>query len=80
MSDAVRARNETLNALGGRVFDVLVIGGGLAGQFQAVVEVAIHGENPGAIDGGLGELAQRDLAAGYQHGAGDPGSGRVGGG
>src|SRR3954466_12213500 len=31
MSDAVRARNETLSALGGRVFDVLVIGGGVTG-------------------------------------------------
>ena len=31
MSDAIRARTEAIAALGGRVFDVLVIGGGITG-------------------------------------------------
>ena len=57
-----------------------VLGGQLPGQFQAVVERAVHLEQPGPVHQRLGELADGDLAPRHQHRAGEPGPRRVGGG
>ena len=48
-----------------------VVGGDLAGQFQAVVEVAVDLQDLGAVHDGLRQLAHRDLALRDQHRAGD---------
>ncbi len=47
---------------------------------EGVVEVAADLEDAGAVDQGLGELAEGDVAVGDQHGAGEAGACRVGGG
>ena len=47
-------------------------------QSHAVVEVALDLQHPGAVDHGLGQLAEGDLAVGNQHETGDAGTGRVG--
>ena len=52
----------------------------LAGQREAVVEVALDLQQLGAVHERLGELAHRDLALRHEHGAGEPGAGGVGGG
>ena len=44
--------------------------GGLAGQLEAVVEVAVDLEDARAVGERLGQLAQRDLALRHQHRAG----------
>src|SRR6185437_6045091 len=58
----------------------VVVGGGLAGELQAVVEVAVDREDPGPVRHGLRELAQRDLALWHENGAGQARAGGVGGG
>ncbi len=50
----------------------------LAGDLEAVVEVAVDLDQLRAVHHGLGELARGDLALRDQHRAGDPGRGRVG--
>ena len=52
--------------------------GGLAREFETVVEVALHLDDLGAAHDRLGELAHRDLSFGNQDGAGDTGAGGVG--
>ena len=52
--------------------------GELAGQGEAVVEVAVDLEQGRAVRDGLAELAHRDLAVGHEHGARHPGLGGVG--
>jgi hypothetical protein len=48
-----------------------IVGGELAGQLQAVVEVAIDLNDLRAVHDRLGKLAHRDLALRHQHRAGD---------
>ena len=52
----------------------------LADDGQGLVEVAPDLEHPGAVDEGLGQLAEGDVAVGDEHGAGQAGPGGVGGG
>ncbi len=51
----------------------------LPGDVQAVVEVAVHLQQRGAVRDGLAQLAHGDLAFGNQHGALQAGRGGVGG-
>ena len=53
------------------------VGGELAGQLQAVVEVAVDLDDLRAVHDRLRELAHRDLALRDQHRAGDAGAGRI---
>ena len=57
-----------------------VVLGELAGQLQAVVEVALDLQQPCAVRQRLRHLAERDLALRHQHGADHPGAHGVGGG
>ena len=52
----------------------------LAGQREAVVEVALDLQQLGAVHERLGQLAHRDLALRHEDGAGDAGARGVGGG
>ena len=54
------------------------VGGHFAGEFQAVIEVAVNLDDLGAVHNRLRELAHRDLALRYQDRAGDAGARRVG--
>src|SRR6185437_13821050 len=56
-----------------------VVDGQLAGQLEAVVERPVDLQQLRAVNQRLGELADRDLALGDEHGAGQAGPGRVGG-
>src|SRR5207248_6433022 len=51
-----------------------IVDRGLAGQLEAIVEVAVDLQDPRAVQDGLRELAHRDLALGHQDGAGEPGA------
>ena len=54
---------------------------GVVGDFlhqpHAVIEVALNLQHLGAMNHGLRQLAERDLAVGNQHEAGDAGAGRI---
>ena len=50
-----------------------VVGGELAGDVEAVVEVALHLQQLGVVRDGLAELAHRDLALGHEHDGRDAG-------
>ena len=52
----------------------------LADERERVVEVAADRDHPRAVHQRLGELADRDLALGHDHGAAHPGPRGVGGG
>ena len=52
----------------------------LADEPQGIVEIAVDGDDVGAVHEGLGELAHRDFAGGQQDDAGDAGARGVGGG
>ncbi|MFL5874098.1 MAG: hypothetical protein ACJ75T_11605 [Solirubrobacterales bacterium] len=56
-----------------------VLLGELADDPQGVVEVALQGDDAGAVHQRLGELADRDLSLGDDHRAAHPGARRVGG-
>lgn len=49
------------------------------GERERIVEVAVDGQDLGAEEQGLGQLAHRDLPRREEHGALDPGLGRIGG-
>ena len=57
-----------------------VVLGQLAGEVEAVVEVAVDLQQLGAVHERLGQLAERDLALRHEHGADHPGPRGVGGG
>ena len=60
--------------------DLGPLGGGLASQFEAVVEVALHLDDLRAVHHGLGEFAHCDLALGDEDRARDACAGCVRGG
>src|SRR5207237_8190917 len=49
-----------------------------AGEVERLVEVAVELDDPGTVDQGLRQLPGRNLALRDEHGADDPGPGRVG--
>jgi hypothetical protein len=57
--------------------DCREVGGHLAGQFQAIVEIAVDLDDLGAVHNRLRQLAHRDLALRYQHRAGDTRAGGI---
>jgi hypothetical protein len=58
--------------------DGRVVRGEFAGQFQAVVEIAVNLDDLRTVHDGLRELAHRDLALRYEHRTGDACARRVG--